>query len=146
MTDRPTFRWSRLEGATSYVVEVYDDQFRLAASSPQLTALSWTTMQPLARGRVYSWQVKANKDGAELISPRPPAPQAKFRILDQGRANEISRAKRTYSSSHLTLAMLYAEAGLLKESEQELHLLRRTNPNSPIVNNLMRQVQAFSRR
>jgi predicted anti-sigma-YlaC factor YlaD len=146
MTDRPAFRWSRLEDAKSYVVEVYDDQFKLAASSPELTALTWTTTQPLPRGRVYSWQVKANKDGAELISPRPPAPQAKFRILDQARVNEISRARRTYASSHLTLALLYADAGLLKEAEQELRLLRRANPNSDIPRNLLRQVHELGRR
>ena len=146
MTDRPAFRWSKLEGATSYVVEVYDDQFKLAASSPQLTALTWTTTQPLARGRVYSWQVKASKDGSETTSPRPPAPQAKFRILDQSKVNELSRAKRSYGSSHLTLGLLYAEAGLLKEAEQEFRLLRRANPDSQTVNNLLRQVQGFSHR
>jgi hypothetical protein len=90
---------------------------------------------------VYSWQVKATKDGAQITSPRPPAPQAKFRILDQAKANELSRAKRSYASSHMTLALLYAQAGLLKEAQQELTLLRRTNPNSDIPRNLLRQIQ-----
>ena len=119
-----------MEGATGYVVEVYDDQFKLVASSPQLTNRSWTTPQSLPRGKVYSWQVKAIKDGQEITSPRPPAPQAKFRILDQAKANELARAKRAYGSSHLTLGLLYAEAGLLKEAEQEFRLLLRANPNS----------------
>ncbi|HEX5884318.1 MAG TPA: hypothetical protein VFY67_07215, partial [Pyrinomonadaceae bacterium] len=143
MTNEPTFRWSRLEGATGYVVEVYDDQFKLVASSPQLTNLSWATT--LSRGKVYSWQVKAIKDGQEITSPRPPAPQARFRILDQGKANELARAKRAYGSSHLTLALLYAEAGLLKEAEQELRLLRRANPNSEVARTLLRQAQALRR-
>ena len=141
LTDRPSFRWSKLEGATSYEVEVYDDQFKLVTSSLQLPGLSWTTPQSLPRGRVYSWQVKATKDGAQITSPRPPAPQAKFRILDQAKANELSRAKRSYASSHMTLALLYAQAGLLKEAQQELTLLRRTNPNSDIPRNLLRQIQ-----
>ncbi|HEX5875533.1 MAG TPA: zf-HC2 domain-containing protein, partial [Pyrinomonadaceae bacterium] len=71
LTDKPAFRWSTMEGATGYVVEVYDDQFKLVATSPQLTDASWTTT--LARGKVYSWQVKALKDGQEFTSPRPPA-------------------------------------------------------------------------
>jgi hypothetical protein len=146
MTDRPAFRWSKFDGATSYVVEVYDDQFKLVASSLQIPALSWTTPQSLARGHVYSWQVKASKDGQEITSPQPPAPQAKFRVLDQAKVNELSRAKRTYASSHLNLALLYAETGLLKEAEQELRLLRRTNPNSDIPRNLLRQIQDFGRR
>jgi hypothetical protein len=146
MTNQPTLRWSRMVGATAYVVEVYDDQFKLAASSPQLTDLSWPTSPALARGKVYSWQVKAIKDGQEITSPRPPAPQAKFRILDQGKANELARAKRVYGSSHLTLGLLYAEAGLLKEAEQELRLLRRANPNSELARTLLRQIQALQHR
>jgi anti-sigma factor RsiW len=141
MSDRPGFRWSKFEGATGYVVEIYDDQFKLVTASPEITTLSWTNTQSLPRGRVYSWQVKAIKDGQETTVPRPPAPQAKFRVLDQAKANELARAKRAYGSSHLTLALLYAEAGLLKEAEQELRTLRRTNPNSDIVRNLLRQIQ-----
>jgi hypothetical protein len=142
-TDRPAFRWSAMEGATGYMVEVYDDQFKLVASSPQLTNRSWTATQSLPRGKVYSWQVKAIKDGEEVTSPRPPAPQAKFRILDQSKANELARAKRAYGSSHLTLGLLYAEAGLLREAEQEFRLLLRANPNSDLARTLLRQVQSL---
>ena len=143
LSDRPAFRWSAMEGATGYVVEVYDDQFKLAASSQQLTNRSWTIQQPLPRGKVYSWQVKAIKDGQEITSPRPPAPQAKFRVLNQSKANELARAKRSYPSSHLTLGLLYADAGLLKEAEQQFRLLLRANPNSPLARNLLRQVQSL---
>ena len=141
LSNQPTFRWSTLEGATGYVVEVYDDQFKLVASSPELTNRSWSTS--LGRGKVYSWQVKAIKDGQEVTSPRPPAPQAKFRVLDQAKANEIAKAKRAYASSHLTLGLLYADAGLLREAEQEFRLLRRANPDSEIARNLLRQIQSL---
>lgn len=141
LTNRPVFRWSTIEGTSGYVVEVYDQQFKLVASSPQQTQNSWTTTLP--RGGVYSWQVKAIKDGQETTSPRPPAPQAKFRVLDQGKANEIAKAKKAYGSSHLALGLLYAEAGLLREAEQEFRLLRRANPNSNFARNLLRQVQAM---
>lgn len=143
LSNQPAFRWSTLEGATSYVVEVYDDQFKLVASSPELTNRSWTVSQSLARGKVYSWQVKAIKDGQEVTSPRPPAPQAKFRVLDQAKANEIVKAKRAYASSHLTLGLLYADAGLLREAEQEFRLLRRANPDSDVARNLLRQIQSL---
>jgi len=141
MSDRPAFRWSRLEGATGYLVEVYDEQFKRVMASPELTTLSWSATQSLSRGQIYSWQVKAVKDGQEVTVPRPPAPQAKFRVVDQGSFNEISRAKRAYGSSHLTLALLYAKAGLLNEAEQELRLLQRANPQSEIVRKLLRQVR-----
>lgn len=130
-----------MEGATAYVVEVYDPQFKLVASSPQLNDLSWTTT--LERGNVYSWQVKAIKEGEEVTAPRPPAPQAKFRVLDQAKANEIARAKRSFGTSHLTLGLLYADAGLLSDAEREFRLLRNANPNSELARNLLRQVQVL---
>jgi len=143
LTNTPTFRWSPMEGATGYVVEVYDEKFNPVISSPQLTDLEWTTI--LQRGKVYSWQVKAIKDGQEVTSPRPPAPQAKFRVLDLARANELAQARRAHASSHLTLGLLYADAGLLPEAEQEFRLLQKTNPNSDLARNLLRQVQALRR-
>ena len=145
LSDRPTFRWSRMEGATGYVVEVYDDQFKLVSSSPQITTLSWTATTALPRGHVYSWQVKATRDGQETTSPRPPAPQAKFRVLDQAKANELAQAKRAYGSSHLALGLLYADAGLLREAEAEFRLLRRANPDSQIAQRLLGQIQAMRR-
>jgi hypothetical protein len=146
LTDRPTFRWSELEGAAGYVVEVYDAGFKLVASSPRLDARSWAAPQTLPRGQVYSWQVTAFKDGQEIKSPRPPAPQARFRILDRAKADELARARRAYPSSHLTLGLLYARAGLLKEAEQELRLLQRANPDSEVARGLLRQIQALRRR
>jgi hypothetical protein len=143
LTNHPTFRWSSAEGATAYVVEVYDEKFTPVATSPQLTTLTWTTTLP--RGNVYSWQVKAIKAGEEITAPRPPAPQAKFRVLDQAKANELARARRTHASSHLTLGLLYADAGLLREAEQEFRLLQRANPNSDLARNLLRQVQSLRR-
>jgi hypothetical protein len=123
------------------VVEVYDEQFQRVLASPELTTVSWTATQSLPRGRVYSWQVKAVKDGQELTVPRPPAPQAKFRVIDQGRVNELLKAKRAYGSSHLTLALLYAEAGLVNEAQQELRLLQKANPQSEVVRKLLRQLR-----
>jgi hypothetical protein len=146
MTDKPTFRWSSMEGASAYVVEVYDDQFNLVVASPQLTSNSWTAQRSLSRGRVYSWQVKAIKDGQEFTSPRPPAPQARFRVLDQAKANELMKAKRAYPSSHLALGLLYAEAGLLDEAERELRLLQKANPGSEVARSLLSQIQALRSR
>jgi hypothetical protein len=146
MTNQPTFRWSPLEGASGYVVEVYDNNFKLVTTSPQLPNYSWALPQSLPPGQVYSWQVKAIKEGQEITSPRPPAPQAKFRILDQAKANELAKARRAYASSHLALGLLYADAGLLKESEGELRILQKANPDSDLARKLLRHVQALRRR
>jgi predicted Zn-dependent protease len=89
--------------------------------------------------------VRAVKDGKEFSSPRPPAPQAKFRILDQAKTNELAEAQRMYASSHLTLGLLYTQAGLLDEAERELRALQRANPNSVLVQQLLANVQAMRR-
>jgi hypothetical protein len=145
LSDRPTFRWSPLEGATGYVVEIYDDKLRQIIISPQLADTSWTATQSLKRGGIYSWQVTAIKGGEDIVSPRPPAPPAKFRILNQTLANEIVQARRAYSSSHLTMALVYTQAGLLDEAEREFLELQRANPNSTISRRLLADLQAMRR-
>lgn len=144
LSDRPTFRWSQLNGAAGYVVEVYDERFGLATAGPQITDHSWTAPQPLKRGKIYYWQVKAVKDGRELKTPRAPAPQAKFRILDAARANELAQARRSYASWRLILGLLYAQAGLLDEAEREFRELQENNPNSELVQRLLKQVRTKS--
>jgi Putative zinc-finger len=144
VTDRPTLRWSRLSGATGYIVEIYDAGFNRISASPSLMSVSWTA-PPLARGQVYSWQVIASKDGQEFIAPRPTAPQARFRILDQIAAAEIARARRDYASSHLLLGLLYARAGLLDEAEMELRALQKANPDVAIARRLLANVRALRR-
>ena len=139
-SDHPTFDWSPLAGATGYVVEVYDEAFKPVATSPQLTATSWTS-SPLKRGRIYSWQVKAAKDGQEFISPRPPVSQAKFRVLDAASVSELQQARQAYGSSHLVLGLLYARSGLLDEAEKEFRTLQKANPDSALARRLLGQVR-----
>ena len=145
LSDRPTFRWSQLEGATSYVVEVFDAKFNLVMASPQLAERSWVPPQPLKRGGLYSWQVKAVKQGVQFESPRPPAPQANFRVVDQAKADELARARQSYNSSHLTLGLLYTQAGLLDQAEQELQALQKNNPNAAVARRLVESLQALRR-
>ena len=139
-SDRPTFRWSDLGSGATYSVEIYDEAFESIARSPRLSVREWTPQKPLTRGQTYSWQVRAVKDGRELLSPQPPAPQAKFRILDAASVKELEEARRAYPSSHLLLAVLSARAGLLEESEKELRLLHKQNPDSAVVRRLLDQL------
>jgi hypothetical protein len=139
LTDRPPFRWHALEGATSYQVSMFDSSFNKIIASPPLSVTSWTPPQ-LERGKIYSWQVTAMKDGKEIKSPIPPAAEAKFKVLDRARVEEIDRAKR--SNSHLVLGVLYARDGLTNEAEREFRELVKENPDSSVARNLLRSVQA----
>jgi predicted anti-sigma-YlaC factor YlaD len=144
-TERPTLRWRSLSGATVYTVTIYDSNFNLVAKSPELRGTEWTVPRPVERGRIYSWQVSALKDGQEVKSPTPPAPEAKFKTLEKSRADELERAKKEYTKSHLTLGVLYSEAGLLEEAEREFKALVAANPKSPTARKLLDSVERLRR-
>ncbi len=145
-TDRPTFRWQPLDGATSYKVTVFDADFNAVAKSENLTTTEWTPPQPLPRGEVYQWQVTALKDGKEVASPTAPAPEAKFKVLEQDKAEAIGRVKRKHPNSHLTLGVLYAQAGMLDDAEREFQALLNANPKSSVVRKLLNDVRAVRRK
>jgi hypothetical protein len=145
MSDRPTFHWRALGGAGGYVVKVYDADFNEVAVSPQLSVTEWTVTRSLERGLIYSWQVTARAGDKEVISPVRPAPEARFMTLDQAKANELANAKIAAAGSHLTLGILYAQAGLLDDAERELQALLRANPQSALARNLLRGVRAKRR-
>jgi hypothetical protein len=142
-TQRPTFRWQELAGAQSYKVIVTDAKLNEVAMSPELKTTEWRIAQPLAAGGLYSWQVTALKDGVAITSPTLPAPQAKFKVLDRSNAQVLQQAERAYPNSHLVLGVLYAEAGLLDEAEQQLRLLVRANPRVTATQKLLQSVQAM---
>lgn len=139
-SDYPTFRWEPYEGATVYVVKVYDSNFKELATSLSQTATSWKIPATLPRGAVYIWQVTAIKDGEEIKSPIAPAPQARFRVLAQDRVNEIKRLQNVKPTSHLALGTLYAEAGLLADARREFRILLQANPGSKVVLKLLQEV------
>jgi len=144
-TGRPTMRWRPLSGATSYTVAVLDHNFNAVATSPPLTRTEWTPLHALERGRIYSWQVTAVKEGKEIISPSAPAPEARFKVLEKAKADELSGVETAASGSHLARGTLYARVGLLDDAERELRALVAANPKSPIARKLLQSVRAIRR-
>jgi len=142
-SEQPTFRWQALSGAQSYTLIVTDADLNEVATSPPLHTTEWRISKPLNEGRIYSWQVTALKDGVKVTSPVLPAPQAKFKVIDRATSETIRQAQTAYPDSHLTLGVLYAEAGLLEEAEQEFQVLVRNNPRADIAQKLLRNVKAM---
>jgi hypothetical protein len=145
LSHRPLFRWRALKDADSYVVKIYDADFNEVAASPPLAATTWTVPRALVRGPTYSWQVTARVGDREILSPVKPAPEARFMVLEQAKANELAKAKNASPDSPLTLGILYAQAGLLDEAEYEFQTLLRANPQSTLVQKLLRSVRAKRR-
>jgi hypothetical protein len=144
-TDQPNLRWQALAGATSYTVSVFDADFnRVTRSAPQATT-QWTSTK-LRRGTIYSWEVVAVRNGEEVRSPVAPAPKAQFKILEAEKLRELTNLKTHRPISHLALGLTYARFGLLAEAEEQLKILARENPNSPVATRLLRTVQEWRKR
>jgi hypothetical protein len=144
-TDRPILRWQALAGASSYTVSVFDADFNMVTRSAPQTATQWTS-PALGRGKIYSWEVVAVRNGQEVRSPVAPAPRAQFKILEAEKLLELSNLKKHTPISHLTLGLTYARLGLLVEAEGQLQILSRENPNSPVAARLLRTIQEWRKR
>ena len=140
--DRPVLRWRPLAGAKSYTVAVVDANFSIVAQSPRLTATAWTLDKALPRGANYTWQVTAaGADGTEVVSPVSPAPQAKFRVMDESALDEVTRLEQAGVRSHLARGVIYARAGLIDEARAEFEALVQENPRSQLARRLLDSVK-----
>ena len=140
-TDRPTLRWRALEGAHNYVVTVYDSQLRKVSNSGPVSGTEWTITSSLDRGVTYSWQISAVKDGETVVSPKPPLPEARFRVLDQRAVSALAKLKQSAGSSHLAMGIFYWKHGLLEDAEREFKALADANPNSTIAKQLLASIR-----
>ena len=139
-TARPQFQWRKLAGASNYLVTIFDEQHEIVATSDSLTANTWTPAADLPRGKINLWQVRANREGQEVLSPAPQYSDAKFIVLGQSEAAALTRAEQQQAKSHLVLGVLYANAGLLEEARRELQQLRTANPQIELAQKLWRSV------
>ena len=140
-TDRPTLRWQPLENRSSYTVTV-SDRGKEVATSPPLENTEWTVPESLPRDVIYAWQVTAARGGEKISSPIPPAPAARFKVLEATKAQELEFAAQKYAGMHLLLGSLYAEAGLLDDAEREFQALTNANPKSSIAVELLENLRA----
>jgi hypothetical protein len=144
-TVRPTLRWTPLAGATNYEVTVRGSTGRTLVTSGPLSSAEWRVPQPLRRGVIYSWKVLAVKNGEEVVSPAPTAPDAQFKVLEAAKAGELARARQLHPRSHLLMGALYARAGLRDDAEREFRELVAKNPRSRLAQKLLRDVRARQR-
>jgi anti-sigma factor RsiW len=141
----PEFLWKaepRIEGR----VEVYDEQFHEVAASGWIRSTAWRPPAALARGKTYIWQLTVRRNGSETKIPSPPAPEARFRVLDEQQAHDIVEARRLYPDFLVLHALLYGRAGMTEQSRSELLRLQTENPGSPTVKQLADSLDSRSSR
>jgi hypothetical protein len=144
-TDRPTFHWQSLEGAQQYIVTVFDAKLAQVVNSGPVMRSEWTTPNALQRGVTYSWQITAVKDGEMIVSPKPPLPEARFRVLDQRTANVLATLRLSVGTSHLAMGIFYWKHGLIEQAEREFQALAKANPDSPVVKELLASIRSHRR-
>lgn len=142
-SDRPTFKWEAMPGATSYRVFVGDADNREVASSAELlpSLTEWTPSTRLPRGRVYTWAIIAKVKGSDIIVPAASQPEMKFKVLSAEVLRDLT-ILRNSTRSHLALGIYYARAGMLEEAAREFKELVKQNPRSPTALKLLRSIQS----
>jgi anti-sigma factor RsiW len=114
---RPELKWEAPEGAGS-VAAIYAGE-REIVRSPLLSRGSWTP-PALERGVTYTWEIQIHTSGGMQIVPAPPAPPARFHVLDARIAKELDAARSQSANDPLLLGVLYAQAGLETRARAEL--------------------------
>jgi hypothetical protein len=138
---RPAFTWPAGSDGATYVVTVVQGG-RVVTRSGVLRTNHWRSDRALERGRTYSWQVEVAAGGDTVILPSPPAPSARFAVLDSRAADRLSRARATAADDPLVLGILFAEAGLLKDARRELAAVRRPD-EVDLARQLMNRLNAL---
>ena len=141
LSERPVFKWEPFAGAERYVVFVRDLTSDVEIESKGLTATEWTPDSPLVRGHTYGWAVEAVKEGRRIHAPPAQAADARFKILEKAKVDELTRAKSASGGSHLVMGIMYARHGLVAEAEAELEVLRAENPKNQVVGRMVKSLR-----
>jgi predicted anti-sigma-YlaC factor YlaD len=145
-SDRPTFKWDKLLGASTYRVYVNDREGNLVATSEVLSSerTEWHITKPLKRGQIYAWTVVALVDGNEIVAPGPSASEIRFSIMSSNSLQQLNKLRAT--RSHLALGVFFAQHGMITEARQEFEIVIRNNPGAASAKRLLRQIQAWESR
>ena len=140
----PRFHWRALPGATHYRIRVVDWNSGNVVMTGQSDGprTEWTPAEALEAGKTYQWQVEALRENNVIArSPKPPEPEARFKILSDSERLKVETTGRSVGKSHLALAVAEADAGLLDDAIEQLRILAKENPNSQIPTKLLTQIK-----
>ena len=140
----PHFRWSEQPNATHYRVRIVDSESGevVMTGESDRRRTEWTPAEPLEAGKVYQWQVDALRDNEVIArSPKPPEPEARFKILSDNERLKVVSIGLSTGGSHLAMAVADIQAGLLDEATEQLRTLAKENPESKIPADLLAQIK-----
>jgi anti-sigma factor RsiW len=141
VSDRPEFRWRAFPEADGYTIALFDEDLNPVMDPVTLAETSWTPSELLARDRWYVWQVTARRGDESVTVPAPPAPFARFRVMDERTTALLERVSRAEPDSHLLLGILYTQAGAREEAEVQLRLVPPSNPYASVASRTLQHLQ-----
>jgi hypothetical protein len=142
---RPDFRWQPLAGAIRYSVVIVDAGLHSVQRSPALRTPGWRPRRPLRRGATYIWQVTATlRGGSTVVASRPASAEALLQIIPSKLADELAQFRQGHEAAHLVLGALYAQAGMLTESADELRKIPPGDSSYGIAQKLLKSLPSTS--
>ena len=140
---QPVFRWQALSGASRYKVTVVDTALQGVLESPAISGTSWKATTALQRDKVYLWQVTAFRNSEQAVAPSPPAPEARFEVIGQSQADQLTQLKMSVPIDHFALGSAYANAGVLDDAERELRLVSGSDANYGLAQKFIADIEAL---
>lgn len=141
----PRFHWRAQPGATQYRIRVVDWESGEVTMTGESDGprTEWVPAAPLEAGKVYQWQAEALRNNEVIArTPKPPEPEARFRVLSDTERLKVEAIGRSVGKSHLAMAVADVDAGLLDDATEQLRMLAKENPNSQIPAKLISQIKA----
>ena len=138
-TEKPVFRWTRIEGTTAYRINLAPRDNDAAVETFVVPAgqTTWSPSKPLARGQIYEWEVQAVRNNETIDqAPAPPEPEALFYVLNQQEREAVARERQKLHPSHLALGLIDARAGLIDAARDEFRALQNEDPESDLPRKL----------
>jgi hypothetical protein len=138
---RPTFRWQAHPRARAYRVVVFTDRLERVAASGALRGTTWTPDVDLKPGTTYQWQVTALTPAGPELTPAPPLPEARFRVLSAEQRLALDQQLAEAGSSTLLRGLALTRAGVLDDAERAFAALAAANPASARASDLLTAVR-----
>ena len=140
---RPEFTWQPLPGAIGYTVSIVDEGLHPVQHSPGLRATNWRPRHPLRPGQTYLWQVTATlHGGTKVVASEPSLSETALRINLPKLPDDMERFKQGHQDAHLILGALYAQAGMLTESAEQLKKVPSSDPSYNMAQAMLKTLPA----
>ena len=138
--DRPTLAWEPLPDADGYDVALFDDLGRPVGRPLDVRGPAVVLVDPLPRGRVYTWQVTARRGADRITVPAAPEPPARFKVLDRAAADALLDVERAHPDSHVLLGVLALQAGVLEDARRHLRAVPADDPQAALARRTLARI------